>query len=187
MSKNKKAAPAGTTSPAATAQGSIVPAAPRLTEREKTQMDREMRERADRVRAIHLSELRGKDRAPQKVSKTTAATTRSSKLSPAAAANALIVLAAAALAADKKVRAPAILDSGCSAKGLITPADAKRAGLTPTGPSNVLISNAHGGLSKASAKAPLDTNGLSPKSGEVDIAPGLRHSLRGVSAYADEG
>ena len=51
----------------------------------------------------------------------------------------------------------------------------------------MLISNAHGGLSKASAKAPLDTNGLSPKSGEVDIAPGLKHSLRGVSAYADEG
>ena len=69
---------------------------------------------------------------------------------------------------------------------MITPADAQWAGLVPTGPSKTVLYNAHGGKSRALAETEID-DGLPDGVKKAIIAPGMKHSLKGMTQYADAG
>ena len=79
-----------------------------------------------------------------------------------------------------------IADAGCSAPGIVTPADAAALGLPNLGPARVNIVDANGGVSRASNETLIQTNDSTGTADRAVVGPVAR-SLEGIGKYTDQG
>ena len=91
-----------------------------------------------------------------------------------------------ALPVAATTRPSAVADTGCSASGIISPADSIALGLPNLGPSAMRIRDANGGTTNAMQETLIQKNEVSGGVGRAIVGP-VERSLEGIGQYADEG